>query len=623
MAKPILDQIAAPQDLKKLSTAQMETLADEIRVRLIETVSQNGGHLASNLGTVELTLALHSVFSCPDDQIIWDVGHQSYTHKILTGRKEQFATIRQPDGISGYPKHQESVYDAFVAGHSSTSISAAEGIARAKTLKGDKSWTIAVVGDGAFTGGMIYEALNNIRTDDRLMIILNDNGMSISKNVGALAGYIAQIRNRPAYFRAKDRIGTFLEHIPLIGPPLKELILQLKAGLRQRLYHSNLFEYFGLDYLGPVDGHDLQQLIDVLTRARESPKPIFVHVRTIKGKGYPFAEQSPQSFHGVSSFDIETGNPEVARQDSFSTVFGKELARLAQSDPSICAITAAMELGTGLQYFSKEFRERFYDVGIAEGHAVTFAAGLASEGMTPVFAVYSTFLQRAVDQIIHDCAIEGQHVVFAVDRAGIVGDDGETHQGVFDVSLLTPVPGMTIYSPGDFEELRFCLQEALYQTTGPCAVRYPRGTQPIFKQPSQQMQEYTLTKFGGKDTLDLLMITYGRIGGHCEAACEELASQGYTVELLRLIKIHPFPEKAAELILGNRNILFVEEGIRTGGIGEQIADLFIAAQKTASIQILAIEDHFVAQNTIPGALKALGLDKDSIITKAKEMLINT
>jgi len=618
MAKPILEQITAPQDLKKLSIQQLEALAQEIRDCLIKTVSKNGGHLASNLGTVELTLALHSVFSCPDDQIIWDVGHQSYTHKILTGRKVQFDTIRQPDGISGYPKHQESVYDAFVAGHSSTSISAAEGIARAKALKEDDSWAIAVVGDGAFTGGMIYEALNNVRKNDRLMIILNDNGMSISKNVGALAGYIAQIRNRPGYFRAKDRIGSFLEHIPLIGHPLKAGLTQIKSGLRQLLYHSNLFEYFGLDYLGPVDGHDLQQLIDVLSRARSSKGPVFVHVRTVKGKGYPFAEQSPQSFHGVSRFDIETGNPEVARQDSFSTVFGKELTELAQRDPSICAITAAMELGTGLQYFSRQFRDRFYDVGIAEGHAVTFAAGLASEGMLPVFAVYSTFLQRAVDQIIHDCAIEQQHVVFAIDRAGVVGDDGETHQGVFDVSLLTPIPGMTIYSPGNFEELRFCLQEALYRTNGPCAVRYPRGTQPILKQPSQCMQDYTVTTFGDGEA-QLMLITYGRIGGNCEAACEVLAKEGYTVKLLRLIKIHPFPKEAVKLILEHQKILFVEEGVRTGGIGEQIADLFIAEQKTASIRILAVDDHFIPQNTISGALRALGLDEESIAAKAREM----
>lgn len=442
MAESILDHIASPQDLKQLTVPQMEDLAEEIRHRLIETISQNGGHLASNLGTVELTLALHHVFSCPEDQIIWDVGHQSYTHKLLTGRQAQFSTIRKPNGISGYPRHQESMYDAFVAGHSSTSISAAEGIARAQALLGKDGWVIAVVGDGAFTGGMIYEALNNVRPGDRLMIVLNDNGMSISKNVGALAGYIAQIRTKPGYFRAKDRIGAMLEHIPLVGLPVKNLMIQLKTGLRQQLYHSNLFEYFGLNYLGPVDGHNLRQLIDVFSRARETEGPVFVHVRTVKGKGYPFAEQSPQSFHGVSGFDIATGNPEVAQYGSFSTVFGEELTRLARTDPSICAITAAMESGTGLQYFSREFKSkgRFFDVGIAEPHAVTFAAGLAAAGMRPVFAVYSTFLQRAVDQIIHDCAIERQHVVLAIDRAGIVGDDGETHQGLFDVPLLTPVP---------------------------------------------------------------------------------------------------------------------------------------------------------------------------------------
>lgn len=625
MAESILDYITSPQDLKKLNIPQMEKLAGEIRECLIKTISQNGGHLASNLGTVELTLAIHYVFNCPEDQIIWDVGHQSYTHKLLTGRQTRFSSIRQPGGISGYPKHQESIYDAFIAGHSSTSISAAEGIARARSLKGESGWSIAVVGDGAFTGGMIYEALNNVRSGDRLLIILNDNGMSISRNVGSLAEYIAKIRTKPAYFKAKDQVVSLLEHIPLVGTFMKEQMLLIKKALRLYLYHSNLFESFGLSYLGPVDGHNLRQLTDVLSRAKDSVGPVFVHVRTLKGKGYPYAEQSPQAFHGVSGFDITTGDPEIAQYDSFSTVFGKELTRLAREDSSICAITAAMETGTGLQYFSREFNDkgRFFDVGIAESHAVTFAAGLAAAGMRPVFAVYSTFLQRAIDQIIHDCAIERQHVIFAVDRAGVVGDDGETHQGVFDVSLLTSVPGITIYSPADFEELRFCLQEALYHTEGPCAVRYPRGSQPLLKLPVREMQEFTLTSFGEKASSDLLIITYGRIGGECESACQILENEGAAVQLLRLIKIHPVPSDALKQMLLAQKILFVEEGIQTGGIGEQTLSLLNSHNGTADFRILAIDNQFVPQNTIRGALTALGMDDNAIASQVRKMLCHT
>lgn len=626
MPDTILEEISSPSDLKSYDLPALERLAGEIRRRLIETISQNGGHLASNLGTVELTLALHKVFDCPTDQIVWDVGHQSYTHKLLTGRQEQFSTIRTEDGLSGFPRRSESVCDAFVAGHSSTSISAAEGLVRAKQLQNQPGWVIAVVGDGAFTGGMIYEALNNLRKGDRLAVILNDNGMSISRNVGALAGYIAKIRTNPRYFRIKDKIELLLNHLPLVGSPVKEFLLGVKRVLRQKLYHSNLFEYFGLEYFGPVDGHNLRQLCDVFRRVKSRPGPVFIHVQTVKGKGYPYAEQSPQAFHGVSGFDIATGNPEVAHYDSYSTTFGKELVALARRDPSICAITAAMETGTGLQYFSREFKGagRFFDVGIAEPHAVTFAAGLAANGMKPVFAVYSTFLQRAVDQLIHDTAIERQHVVLAVDRAGIVGDDGETHQGVFDVALVTPIPGIVVYSPASFEELRYCLQEALHENDGPCIVRYPRGSQPPLKAPfAGDYSLYYPENIGTEDFQGVTIATYGREAFYCESAADVLAEKGVPVRVLRLVKIHPIPENAFQLLLEADGILFVEEGIQAGGIGEQL--MASLCSYTADriqlpvMKILAIQDRFVPQASIQRALEHEGLDQASVEDSARQI----
>jgi 1-deoxy-D-xylulose-5-phosphate synthase len=626
MPDTILEGITSPSDIKSFDFSTLESLAEEIRIQLIKTISKNGGHLASNLGTVELTLALHKIFTCPTDQIVWDVGHQSYTHKLLTGRQKQFSTIRLPEGLSGFPRHSESTYDAFVAGHSSTSISVAEGLVRAKQLQQKPGWVIVVVGDGAFTGGMIYEALNNVRKGDRLAIILNDNGMSISRNVGALAGYIAKIRTNPRYFRVKDKVELFLKYLPLIGVPAKEFLMGLKRVLRQKLYHSNLFEYFGLEYYGPVDGHNLRQLCDVFQRVKNRPGPVFIHVQTVKGKGYPYAEQSPQAFHGVSGFDIATGNPEVAHYDSYSTIFGKELVALAREDPSICAITAAMETGTGLQYFSREFKGtgRFFDVGIAEPHAVTFAAGLAANGMKPVFAVYSTFLQRAVDQLIHDAAIEHQHVVIAVDRAGIVGDDGETHQGVFDVALVTPIPGVVVYSPASFEELKYSLHEAFHQNDGPCVVRYPRGSQPPLKAPfCGDYSLYYPETVQADGFQGVTLATYGREASVCEMAADVLAQKGVSVRVIRLVKIHPLPKRVFHILAKSDGILFVEEGIQAGGVGEQLMASLCGyncgQESLPMMKILAIQDRFVPQDTVQGALKRVGLDQASVEKCAEQI----
>ncbi len=520
----LLHTLKFPQDLRKLNEEQQKNLCWEIRQRLIRTLSSTGGHLASNLGAVELTVALHTVFDLPQDQIVWDVGHQSYTHKLLTGRLKNFSKIRQEGGISGFPRPSESEYDAFIGGHASTSVSAAYGLAKAKTLTGDRHHVIAVVGDGAFTGGMVYEALNNAgRSGDRLIVVLNDNHMSISESVGSLARYLAEKRTTQGYAQLKDTVEQALLKIPLVGNTARDMIYNSKALLRQTIYHSNMFEDFGFDYLGPVDGHDIPLLVQTFRRAKALEKPVLVHINTIKGKGYPYAEKNPSTFHGVGKFDYESGELKPS-SENFSSVFGQELVRLAQEDDRICAITAAMQGGTGLDGFAKQFepKNRFFDVGIAEEHAVTFACGLAAGGMLPVFAVYSTFLQRGFDQLIHDAAIEQQHVLLAVDRAGLVGDDGETHQGMFDAAFLSQIPGTTVYSPATFADLRYAMQKALYETDGLVAVRYPRGGEPTFspKLP-EEPAEWLHLKYGG----ETLVISYGREFGEVYRAAQSLAER--------------------------------------------------------------------------------------------------
>ena len=603
----LLHTLKFPQDLRKLNEEQQKNLCWEIRQRLIRTLSSTGGHLASNLGAVELTVALHTVFDLPQDQIVWDVGHQSYTHKLLTGRLKNFSKIRQEGGISGFPRPSESEYDAFIGGHASTSVSAAYGLAKAKTLTGDRHHVIAVVGDGAFTGGMVYEALNNAgRSGDRLIVVLNDNHMSISESVGSLARYLAEKRTTQGYAQLKDTVEQALLKIPLVGNTARDMIYNSKALLRQTIYHSNMFEDFGFDYLGPVDGHDIPLLVQTFRRAKALEKPVLVHINTIKGKGYPYAEKNPSTFHGVGKFDYESGELKPS-SENFSSVFGQELVRLAQEDDRICAITAAMQGGTGLDGFAKQFepKNRFFDVGIAEEHAVTFACGLAAGGMLPVFAVYSTFLQRGFDQLIHDAAIEQQHVLLAVDRAGLVGDDGETHQGMFDAAFLSQIPGTTVYSPATFADLRYAMQKALYETDGLVAVRYPRGGEPTFspKLP-EEPAEWLHLKYGG----ETLVISYGREFGEVYRAAQSLAERGKTVDLLKLHQIAPLPEACIALAKRYRTILFVEEGIRSGGIGEHFLSRLSDAGYIGRMTIQAVENPFLPQMSVASALHRCGLD---------------
>ena len=613
MKSSILDTICSPQDVKELPFEQLDVLCTQIRERLIQTTAKTGGHLASNLGTVELTVALHRVFDCPDDQIVWDVGHQCYTHKLLTGRREQFSTLRQEGGLSGFPKRKESEYDAFIAGHSSTSISVASGLARAKKLQNDQHHVIAVIGDGAFTSGLAFEGANNAaRFGDNLIVILNDNKMSISKNVGSFSKYLSKIRARPAYFRTKDRVESICNHLPLIGKPLNQLLVWLKTTMKTVVYGSNWFEDMGFCYLGPIDGHNMETLCDVLQLYKNLHRPVFLHIETQKGKGYSYAEENPGEYHGTSGFDIDTGKSFSSASTNFSNEFGLYLTELAKRDERICAITAAMKYGTGLNHFSRAFGQqgRFFDVGIAEPHAVTFAGGLAANGMLPVFAVYSSFLQRCYDQIIHDLSIEQQHVVIGIDRAGIVGSDGETHQGLFDVAMLSSVPGITLYSPATYEEMRCSLYKSLYEHTGVCCVRYPRGGES--KLPAFDPQvPWAIEPKGAKPRL--LLVTYGKLSAQAVQAAQTLSQQGVPTAVLKLLRLLPFCEEAVEQAMQAEYVLFAEEGIESGGIGQMFGSRLLENGFQGHYRVLAVHDRFVEQATPDRALALCGLDAQSMV----------
>lgn len=564
-----LNELNLPYDLKKLSIKQCSHLCSEIRNMLISTVSKTGGHLASNLGAVELTMSIHRNFNSPEDKIVWDVGHQSYTHKILTGRASRFSTLRQENGISGFPKPDESVHDTYISGHSSTSVSVACGIAEAMKLQGKNNYTVAVIGDGAITGGMFYEAMNNggREKSNNLIVILNDNNMSISKNVGSLSRYLTSLRNTEKYIHTKRAVEKTLVNIPVVGAPVAKSIKTAKDSVKSKiLEQSTMFEDMGFIYLGPVNGHNLSELEEIMHIAKNYHRPVFIHVKTVKGKGYIPAEKNPGEYHGISKFDVVTGNPEISADECFSTVFGKELTELAEDDKRICAITAAMKYGTGLQFFSSKFPDRFYDVGIAEQHAVTFAGGLASMGQIPVFAVYSSFLQRSYDQLVHDVSIGKLHVVLGIDRAGVVGEDGETHQGLLDVPMLTSIPNTVIYSPSCYEELKLCMKKAIYEDKCIAAVRYPRGTDNSSFDKTNLNTEYTLTQNEGSE---ILLISYGRV--YCELynAQSVLDSDGIKCDMLKLTKIFPHPDEIYEIAMRYKHIVFFEESMGCGSISEK------------------------------------------------------
>ncbi|MBR6792193.1 MAG: 1-deoxy-D-xylulose-5-phosphate synthase [Ruminococcus sp.] len=606
-----LSEIKLPEELKNLSHTQCNALCKELRRILITTVSKTGGHLSSNLGVVELTLALHRNFNSPEDKIVWDVGHQSYVHKLLTGRADLFPTLRQENGISGFPKPSESEHDSFISGHSSTSVSVACGIAEAMSLQGKDTYAVAVIGDGAMTGGMFYEGMNNggKEKNNNLIVILNDNTMSISKNVGALARYLKSLRNTKGYVDTKRAVEKTLLHIPVLGKSMAKGIKNAKDSVKNRLIEqSTIFEDMGFVYLGPVNGHNIEELDEILTIAKSYHKPVFVHVKTVKGKGYIPAEKNPGEYHGISKFDVVTGNPEISVDECYSTVFGKELKELAGKDKRICAITAAMKYGTGLQFFASEHPERFYDVGIAEQHAVTFASGLASMGQIPVFAVYSSFLQRSYDQLVHDTAIGKYHIVLGVDRAGVVGEDGETHQGLLDVPMLTSIPGTTIYSPSCYEEVKMCLHKAIYEDTGITAVRYPRGADSSTFDKTNLNTEYTFTE---SENSDILLISYGRIYEELYKAKSVLDCDGIKTDLLKLTRIYPIAEELCEKAMKYGQVIFFEESMSQGSISEKFGRMLAERGYSGVYNTVACND-FVKQASVKSCLKKLGLTCEKI-----------
>ena len=607
----LLDKINSSADIKGLSKAELMQLCDEIRKFLIDSVSKTGGHLASNLGVVELTVALHTVFDIPDDKFVWDVGHQSYVNKILTGRKENFATLRKFGGLSGFPKRSESEADVFDTGHSSTSISAAVGIARARNLEGSKNAVGAIFGDGALTGGMMYEAMNDAgRLKSPLILILNDNNMSISRNVGSVSKYLRELRLKPGYSALKRRTERALDKIPFIGNGLYNILSNIKNKAQRLLLESTFFENLGFEYLGPVDGHDLDSLINVFRLAKSKQRPVFVHVRTKKGKGYAPAEQSPESFHGVGPFVAETGECPSSEKD-YSAAFGDALFDIANGNEKVVAITAAMPISTGLSKFSKYFKDRFFDVGIAEQHGVTMAAGLAVGGYTPVFAVYSSFLQRAYDQILHDVCLQNLHVVFAVDRAGIVGSDGETHQGLYDISFLSSMPNMTVLSPCDYDELRDMLEYAICKCTGPVAIRYPRGC----------------SRYGGlKD--DFYPNKYPVCTDHNKISIFATGRMMNTAEKVRgllggarIIEVPVISPIIEEEII--KNVLpvccVIEDGVRSGGMGEKIASILAKKGISTKLCLCAFPDKPVVQGTIDELDREYGLNAETIAKRINSL----
>ncbi len=615
----MLERIQRENDIKALQPEELELLAEEIRKFLIEKISKSGGHLASNLGVVELTMAMHLVFDLPKDKIIWDVGHQSYTHKLLTGRKEGFDELRKYGGMSGFPKRKESACDAFDTGHSSTSISAGLGYVKARDLKGEDYHVVSVIGDGSLTGGMAYEALNNAASlDTNFIIVLNDNNMSISENVGGMSKYLAGLRTADFYTGLKKGVTATLNKIPVVGDSMIRKMRKTKSSIKQLVVPGMFFEDMGITYLGPIPGHNIPVLSRALREAARMDEPVLLHVITEKGKGYEPAEKHPDKFHGIGPFQIETGEPETAKKkDSYTDVFGKVLCDEARKRPEIVAITAAMADGTGLSRFRQLYPKRFFDVGIAEAHGVTFAAGLAAGGVHPVFAVYSSFLQRAYDQMIHDVALQNLPVVLAVDRAGLVGSDGETHQGIFDLSYLSSIPNMTVMSPKNKWELADMLRFALsYQ--GPIALRYPRG------EAYDGFSQFRAPVVYGRSEMicqesEIAIVSVGHMFESAARVRDVLKAQGYCCTLVNARFVKPIDEEMIEeLCQDHRLIATVEENVQTGGFGEHVLEY--VSRKGLDVQVLplALPDDYVEHGSIQALRKETGIDVDTMAAKMIE-----
>ena len=615
----ILEKIRDPEDIKKLNDEQVEQLCRELRAFLIRSVAKTGGHLASNLGVVELTVAIHRVFDTAKDRLVFDVGHQCYSHKILTGRQSLFHTLRQLGGLSGFPKPYESVHDAFVAGHASNSVSVALGMAHARTLLGQNYNVLALIGDGAMTGGLSFEGLNDAgASGEPMIVILNDNGMSIEANVGGLSRHLSRIRSEEGYNNFKKWYKEKLQGDSPAKQNLYKVSSHVKHWLKSNLLpESTMFEKMGFSYMGPVDGHDVQKLAQMLTWAKEKNEPVLLHVLTEKGRGYPFAQQEPERFHGTPPFDAATGKPLREPSRSFSDAFGEELLALAKQDERICAITAAMTSGTGLSAFAKELPSRFFDVGIAEGHAVAMAGGMAKQGLIPVFAVYSSFLQRGFDMLIHDISLDRLHAVFCVDRAGLVGADGQTHHGCFDIGFLSAIPDMTVLCPASFSELRSMLRYAIYNTAGPVAVRYPRGGEQAYTACSDPVCFLQL-----RDGTYFTIISYGVLINEALRAAELLAEKGISARVIKLNRISPLREdEVAQMLGGTKRLLVLEDCIAAGCVGEKIACL--AAQTGSTPDKLLLKNcgaRLPNEGSVEQLYHALGLDAASVAASIEEVL---
>lgn len=614
-----LEKINKPNDIHKIALADFPQLADEIRQFLIESVSKTGGHLASNLGAVELTLAIHNVLDFPEDKLIWDVGHQAYTHKILTGRKDAFATLRKEGGLSGFPKRAESDCDAFDAGHSSNSISAGLGYVRARDLLGRKNHVVSVIGDGALTGGMAYEALNNAaELDTNFIIVINDNNMSISKNVGGMSTYLSALRTAEAYTGMKIGVTKAVKKIPKVGTAMVDAVRRTKSSIKQLFIPGMLFENMGLTYLGPVDGHNMRQMMRLFNEAKRVEGPVIVHVLTEKGRGYEPARRHPDQFHGTGPFNIATGKQLSSKKcPTYTDVFAETMVKLGKEHTKLVGITAAMKEGTGLVEFEKKFSSRLFDVGIAEEHAVSFAAGLALGGMIPVVAIYSSFLQRAVDQMLHDVCMQNLHVIFAIDRAGLVGADGETHQGCFDLSYLTMMPNMTVMAPKNQWELQKMLEFAVH-LGGPCAIRYPKGSA------YQGLEEFeSPIQYGRSEVIfegeELAVISVGSMTEVCEAVCKELKERGRKPTFVNARFVKPLDTALLDALAGNHKLIVtVEENVRNGGFGEHVATYMEACHPEVRVLPIAVWNRFVEHGEIRSLRAKIGLSVPDILDAIEE-----
>ena len=616
----ILDRIKKPNDVKALNISECEMLAEEIRQFLVDSLSETGGHLASNLGVVELTIALHRVLEFPQDKLIWDVGHQAYTHKILTGRKEQFDTLRKTGGLSGFPKRKESDCDAFDTGHSSTSISAGLGMVRARDLKGENHTVISVIGDGALTGGMAYEALNNAASlKKNFIVVLNDNEMSITKNVGGMSSYLGNIRTAAAYTELKLGVTNVLKKIPKVGEGMVDALHKTKDSLKQFVIPGMLFENMGMTYLGPVDGHNLVQLTKILNEAKRKPGPVLVHVLTEKGRGYEPAVRHPARFHGAAPFEIETGLPKSNGKANYTDIFSTVMRKFGDREPDVVAVSAAMVPGTGLKRFGNMFPDRLFDVGIAEEHAVTFAAGLALGGLRPVVAIYSSFLQRAVDQILHDVCMQKLPVVFAVDRAGLVGSDGETHHGCFDLSYLSMMPNMTLMAPKNKWELSDMMKFAIKQN-GPVAIRYPRGEAYDGLEDKREPIEM------GKSELlyqgsEIALLAVGSMVKVAQEVYNNLRAKGQKVTLVNMRFVKPLDtQRLDELAKDHELFVTLEENVKNGGFGEKVLDYFGEQTEDPKVRIVAIEDQFVPHGSVTDLMRQQRMDSASVTSRVEEWM---